>query len=157
MSNTVEAFKHFTKIDYPASLLGDALEQYPSIILKDSLDPSLLADPSKNFDVCDFNTDQKSKYKNNYKRIFNPNHVLSPFSASLLIEEPSERVWIYIDEFDVIQGPFTTNEMDYWYNNKCFPMDLLMGLADRERSIRLGDFILSTYPFAKTGTSASHN
>lgn len=39
--------------------------------------------------------------------------------------------------------------MDNWYNSHYFPMDLLLGLADRERCIRLGDFIISTYPFSK--------
>lgn len=39
--------------------------------------------------------------------------------------------------------------MDNWYNQHLFPMDLLIGLADRDRSIQLGDFVISTYPFSK--------
>ena len=69
------------------------------------------------------------------------------------MEDVNERIWVYIDEYDVIQGPFTTVEMDHWYNQHYFPMDLLIGLADRERCIRLGDFIISTYPFSKNPNS----
>ena len=147
ISNSLKFYEKKDKSDY---LTDGITANYPGILLKSGIEPSLLNDQHKTFDVKDFIIDQKSKYKNTYKRIFNPNLVVSPFAASQLVDDPTERCWIYIDEHDFIQGPFSSSEMDNWYNNKCFPMDLLIGLSDRERSIRLGDFILSTYPFNKT-------
>ena len=77
---------------------------------------------------------------------------MSPFAASQIIDSATLKAWIYVDENDCIQGPYSTNEMDYWYNNRHLPMDLLIGLVDRERCIRLGDFILASYPFSKNPT-----
>lgn len=49
----------------------------------------------------------------------------------------------------MIQGPFNSLEMDNWYNKGFLPMDLMVGLADREKCVKLSDFISSTYPFKK--------
>src|SRR3990167_4903691 len=89
------------------------------------------------------------KYKNYYKKTFNPQQISSPFAASQIIEDDQKRAWIYIDENDSFQGPFTTIEMDYWYNSELFPLDLFVGLIDRRMCIRLSEFINSTYPFDK--------
>ena len=40
------------------------------------------------------------KYKNYYKKTFNPQQIQSPFLASQIVEEDKVRVWIYIDEDD---------------------------------------------------------
>ncbi len=148
-SHFTAALNCFEKTKFPTDLLGQALSKYPEIFTEQTTPPSLLGVQQITFENTAFISEAKAKYKNNYKRIFNPSHVISPFAASQIIDDVNERIWIYIDEYDSIQGPFTTNEMDFWYNNRHFPMDLLIGLADRERCIRLGDFILSTYPFAK--------
>ena len=148
-SHFTAALGCFQPTAYPVDVLGKALENYPEIFTEKTVAPRLLNADTTTFDNSAFISEAKAKYKNNYKRIFNPSHVISPFAASQIVEDVNERIWIYIDEYDTIQGPFTTNEMDFWYNNRHFPMDLLIGLADRERCIRLGDFILSTYPFAK--------
>ena len=37
--------------------------------------------------------------------------------ASDLVQNENERIWIYIDQYNSIQGPFTTLEMDWWFNN----------------------------------------
>lgn len=148
-SKLTTAFKYYCSSEYDESILGTQHEVNPEIFTKQSTQPVLLGKEDIVFDESDFISEKKSKYKNNYKRIFNPKQIGSPFAASQIVEDGNKRIWIYIDEYDIIQGPFTTIEMDYWYNNHMFPMDLLIGLADRERCIRLGDFIISSYPFSK--------
>ena len=41
--------------------------------------------------------------------------IRTPFSSSGFTTELGERVWFYIDEQNEIQGPFTTLEMDSWF------------------------------------------
>lgn len=89
------------------------------------------------------------KYKNYYKKTFNPQQITSPFTASQLCDDERDRIWIYIDEKDCFQGPFSSVEMDNWYNNERLPLDLLIGIIDREQCVKLSDFISSTYPFDK--------
>lgn len=65
------------------------------------------------------------------------NLIRTPFSSSGFSTDLGERVWFYIDEQNEIQGPFTTFEMDNWFekgylfdelkichaaNNKFFPL-----------------------------------
>ena len=133
---TEDILKFYKKCVYPENLLKDSIKKNPEIFTSISIPPLLLNNPNPKFKTHNFNSQPKAKYKNNYKRIFNPKQISSPFAASQIIENLSERIWIYIDEYDVIQGPFTTLEMDNWYNHYYFPMDLLIGLADRERCIR---------------------
>ena len=89
------------------------------------------------------------KYKNYYKKTFNPQQICSPFTASMICDDERSRIWIYIDENEEFQGPFSTIEMDHWYNNEMLPLDLLIGQIDREKCVKLSDFISSTYPFDK--------
>ena len=89
------------------------------------------------------------KYKNYYKKTFNPQQITSPFTASQMIDNEQQRVWIYIDEHDCFQGPFSTIEMDHWYNSELLPLDLFIGLIDRQMCVKLSEFINSTYPFDK--------
>ena len=42
--------------------------------------------------------------------------IRAPFSSSGLSSDLGERVWFYIDEQNEIQGPFTTLEMDSWFD-----------------------------------------
>ena len=89
------------------------------------------------------------KYKNYYKKTFNPQQITSPFTASQIASDERERIWIYIDERDIFQGPFSSVEMDNWYNSERLPLDLLIGMIKREKCVKLSDFISSTYPFDK--------
>ena len=41
--------------------------------------------------------------------------IRTPFSSSGYSTDLGERVWFYIDEQNEIQGPFTTLEMDSWF------------------------------------------
>lgn len=41
--------------------------------------------------------------------------IRTPFSSSGFSTDLGERVWFYIDEQNEIQGPFTTLEMDNWF------------------------------------------
>lgn len=43
--------------------------------------------------------------------------------------------------FESVLGPFTTQEMDSWFVNSFLPLDLLVGLNDMRRFIKLSDFI----------------
>ena len=89
------------------------------------------------------------KYKNYYRKTFNPQQIASPFTASDVVSDPEVRTWVYIDEHNCFQGPFSSLEMDHWYNNELLPLDLLIGLIDREQCLKLCDFISATYPFEK--------
>lgn len=40
------------------------------------------------------------KYKNYYKKVFNPKQIASPFTAGQLVENPRQRIWIYLDQND---------------------------------------------------------
>ena len=40
------------------------------------------------------------KYKNYYKKVFNPKQIGSPFTAAQIIENSNRRIWIYLDQND---------------------------------------------------------
>lgn len=50
----------------------------------------------------------------------------SPFSNSSIVEDPTFRGWHYIDESDIIQGPFTSLEMDSWFDQGYLFNELLI-------------------------------
>lgn len=78
--------------------------------------------------------------------------IKAPFSSSGLSVDLGERVWFYIDEQKEIQGPFTTLEMDSWFEkgflfdelkichtmtNKFFPLfDLFVERVKSEPNIK---------------------
>lgn len=65
----------------------------------------------------------------------------APFSTSGMLENPHEKEWVYLDEDGDLQGPFSTLDMDQWYNNGYFDLDLLVGLNTRDRLIPLRTLI----------------
>ena len=121
-------------------------EEFKCIYLEEPKKPLNLNERHQYFHG-DLIIEMYGKYKNYYKKTFNPQQISSPFTASMVVANERERIWIYIDENEAFQGPFSTVEMDHWYNNELLPMDLLIGMMDRENCVKLIDFISSTYPF----------
>jgi len=54
----------------------------------------------------------------------------SPFTKSSLAKTPLDRSWFYLDEADRIQGPFTSIEMDNWFDHGFFFNELLVKFED---------------------------
>jgi hypothetical protein len=50
----------------------------------------------------------------------------SPFTGSGYADTPTLRVWYYLDENNKIQGPFTSIEMDHWFDCGFFFNELLI-------------------------------
>ena len=123
-------------------------EDFKTIFLEEPKKPLNLNERHQYFHG-DLIIEMYGKYKNYYKKTFNPQQITSPFTASQIVDDEKARVWIYIDESDYFQGPFTSVEMDHWYNSELLPLDLLIGMLDRDRCVKLSDFISSTYPFDK--------
>lgn len=67
--------------------------------------------------------------------------ISSPFSKSGLTENIQQKVWIYLDESKEIQGPFSTIDMDQWFNDGYLDPDLLVGLNYRDRLVPLKSFL----------------
>ncbi len=63
----------------------------------------------------------------------------SPFSASGQVENLEAKVWYYIDEAGDSQGPFTTLQMDEWYDHKFFENDLQIRRAGQDKFAKLID------------------
>jgi len=61
----------------------------------------------------------------------------SPFISSGYVEDPTLRVWYYLDESNQIQGPFTTLEMDHWFDNGYFFNELLIRLREKNEFVQL--------------------
>jgi hypothetical protein len=57
------------------------------------------------------------------------NYTLRPFSEHHLTKNPSDRMWWYIDEARQFQGPFSGEEMDYWYQKGFFKPELYLGAS----------------------------
>jgi len=68
------------------------------------------------------------------KRIYIPK---SPFASSGYIEDPALRVWYYLDETSNVQGPFTSLEMDHWFDNGFLFHELLIRLREKNDFVKL--------------------
>lgn len=80
----------------------------------------------------------------------------SPFSNSGLVENLEAKVWYYIDEEGNSQGPFTTLQMDEWYDAKYFENDLQIRRAGQDNFSKLIDALTKSdsgagRPFQKQG------
>lgn len=74
----------------------------------------------------------------------------SPFSTSNLVKDPTERGWYYVDELDILQGPFTSLEMDNWFDQGYLFNELLIKYGDEIELHRLVDlFGKVEYPPAR--------
>ena len=64
-----------------------------------------------------------------------------PFSKSGLVEDPNSKEWVYIDDEGKLQGPFSTNEMDSWFEEGFLDSERLVGLNHRDRLLPLWMFM----------------
>lgn len=136
-------------IGIPAPLnLQELLQKMPDVFVEKPILPLNLQQIFE-FYSGDSAIENEMKYKNIYKKVFNPKQIISPFTASQILPDDKTWDWCYLDGEDRIQGPFNSVVMDNWYNLGQLPMDLLVGLKDREKFVKLSDFINSTYPFNK--------
>jgi hypothetical protein len=63
----------------------------------------------------------------------------SPFTTSKYADDLSARVWYYVDEQTKVQGPFTSIEMDHWYDSGYFFYELLIRFKEHNDFIKLID------------------
>ena len=56
----------------------------------------------------------------------------SPFSKSGFADDLTLRAWYYLDEQDKVQGPFTSLEMDNWYDQGYFFNELLIRFKNNQ-------------------------
>ena len=82
-------------------------------------------------------------------RVFNQDAIQKPFFLSGITSQRDKLMWLYVDEHDRLQGPFSSIQMDAWYEQKMLPFDLLVGVWGKSKMVRLGDFVMATYPFQK--------
>jgi len=61
----------------------------------------------------------------------------SPFSSSGYVEDPTLRVWYYLDESNQVQGPFTSLEMDHWFDNGYLFNELLVRVKEKNDFVQL--------------------
>lgn len=113
------------------------LETMTGMFVKEVLQPENLITP-RNFDPKDAILESASTPKPmrqiTKKRIAIPK---SPFISSGYIEDPTLRVWFYIDEQSQIQGPFTSLEMDHWFDNGFLFNELLIRLKENNDFVPL--------------------
>ena len=82
-------------------------------------------------------------------RVFNQDAIKNPFFLSGITVQKQKCLWVYLDEDDCLQGPFSSEQMDLWFNEKLLPFDLFVGVWGRQKMVQLADFIMATYPFQK--------
>lgn len=70
----------------------------------------------------------------------------NPFVSSGYADSPTLRVWYYLDEKDRVQGPFTSIEMDVWFEAGFLFNELLIRFKEQNDFIKLIDL------FGKTET-----
>ena len=102
--------------------LDELIQKMPDVFSETKIQP-LNNNPKYDSYVGDMAIELNTKYKNFYKKVFNPKQIVSPFIASQIIQNPQDPIWVYLDDQDNIQGPFSSIVMDNWYNQGLLPMD----------------------------------
>lgn len=70
------------------------------------------------------------------------NLPINPFSENVMVKDAEDKIWYYIDERQQYQGPFSGEEMDFWYSKGYFKPDLQIGvMKDAASMISLKDMI----------------
>ena len=65
--------------------------------------------------------------------------VIPKFPFVNFAENQTDRLWYYIDEGHKIQGPFTSLEMDFWFENGYFFHELLIRFKENNEFTKLID------------------
>lgn len=63
----------------------------------------------------------------------------SPFSASGLASNLNDKVWYYIDEEENTQGPFSSGDMDSWFDGGYFFNELLIRFKEHGEFAKLSE------------------
>lgn len=76
---------------------------------------------------------------------------LPTYKAAEILDQPfslsgcgdiTTREWYYVDEFRVVQGPFTTLEMDHWFASSFLYDQLLIKFTETGNLMKLEDFVI---------------
>eukprot|EP01017_Pseudomicrothorax_dubius_P037139 TRINITY_DN5407_c0_g1_i2.p1 TRINITY_DN5407_c0_g1~~TRINITY_DN5407_c0_g1_i2.p1 ORF type:complete len:225 (+),score=33.34 TRINITY_DN5407_c0_g1_i2:68-742(+) len=75
--------------------------------------------------------------------------MTAPFSSSKDVNDPTQPVWWYIDESENIQGPFSSQEMDWWFKEGYFSDSLRIRIGKDSAFVQLKEWIsvLSNFRF----------
>jgi GYF domain. len=137
----------FKKPISPAKTLESLISALPDVFSKERIEPEnskrhLPPNPAEVFvQVSPLQKPNRPMEKAPRKKVFIQK---SPFSNSGYAEDPSLRVWYYIDEADRIQGPFTSLEMDHWFDSGFFFNELLIRFKEQNDFIKLVDLFGKT-------------
>jgi Membrane protein involved in colicin uptake len=122
--------------------LEELVKTYPEMFTKEILEPettteSFSPDPEDVF-VSSFHQQKQNRMHEKIvkKKIFIHR---SPFTSSGYADSPTLRVWYYVDEWSRIQGPFTSLEMDNWFDNGFFFNELLIRFKEHNDFVPLID------------------
>jgi hypothetical protein len=131
----------------PAEALQSLIAALPDVFLKEPIEPENLKrhlppNPADVFvQISPLQKPNKPVDKVPRKKIFIQK---SPFTNSGYSTDPALRVWYYIDETDRIQGPFTSLEMDHWFDSGFFFNELLVRFKEQNDFVKLLDLFGKT-------------
>jgi len=140
--NREAILKRFQANSKPNSNILQLIEALPDVFSKAALTPEnfipgyKVPDSRDLFATAISNARQPNTFVNKPKTV-----PKSPFSSSGLVEVLEAKVWFYVDEEGSSQGPFTTHQMDEWYDHKYFENDLQIRRAGQDNFGRLIDVL----------------
>ena len=113
-------------------------ELMPEIFSKTAIEPESLLPPS-DLDINDALVETAEITPRPMRLVTQKRTTIpkSPFLNSGYAETPTSRVWYYIDEGDAIQGPFTSLEMDFWFDSGFFFNELLIRIKENNDFVKL--------------------
>ena len=76
--------------------------------------------------------------------------IFSLFIQRIPNHDISEEVWFYKDPQESVQGPFNSNDMDFWNSEGYFFLDLMIAWNQNVEFITIGEFIKSPQNMIKT-------
>lgn len=122
--------------------LTDVLAKFPELFSLLPMDPESIKetdlDPNEAFVSQPVFPQNKKAFGNAFSR---PKVIIpkSPFTNSRFSDDATLRVWYYIDEQDAVQGPFTSIEMDNWFDQGYFFNELLIRFNNNNQFNKLID------------------
>ncbi len=120
-----------------AEVLEGLFDIMPEVFSKDPIEPENYLtsnDQNPNEAILENAATPKPMRLVTKKKVF---VAKSPFSSSGYVEDPTHRVWYYLDESNLVQGPFTSLEMDHWFDNGYLFNELLVRLREKNEFVQL--------------------
>lgn len=145
----------FTKSVKSAPEIAQYLPEYPELFVEERLAPQD-AGSNQPVDSNDVFVPNVPVYQNKYQER-NVKKVTvvskSPFTSSKMVEDPTKKVWQYIDDKQQIKGPFSSVEMDEKYDKKFIGNPLKIRCNESQEFTRLVDLFgkVEELPVARTG------